>query len=208
MRELHARYRARHREELRERDRAYKRRSIRKPKPLDGFSQREKNRIYAQRWRARNANDPAFFLGRRLRERVRNAVKMSGTKKCAKTMELLGCTLPQFRVHIASLFLPGMSFDNRHQWHIDHRKPVALFDLSDEQQQRECFHYTNLQPLWSEDNRRKSDRYDENTPQRKVSALSRSQTLRALVTRRRKPRPVRTASDTREFQEIFRNPPA
>jgi hypothetical protein len=47
-----------------------------------------------------------------------------------------------------------MSWDNYgfRGWHIDHKKPCALFDLSLPEQQRECFHFSNLQPLWAADN--------------------------------------------------------
>ena len=46
-------------------------------------------------------------------------------------------------------------------WHIDHIRPCASFDLTDPEQQKQCFHYTNLQPLWAEDNLRKSDKWEE-----------------------------------------------
>jgi len=52
-------------------------------------------------------------------------------------------------------FIAGMSWANYGEWHIDHKKPCALFDLRDTDQQRACFHYSNLQPLWAFDNRSK-----------------------------------------------------
>jgi hypothetical protein len=42
-------------------------------------------------------------------------------------------------------------------WHIDHILPLSSYDLADPNQQREAFHYTNLQPLWAHDNMAKSD---------------------------------------------------
>ena len=42
--------------------------------------------------------------------------------------------------------------------HIDHILPCASFDLTDSKEQKKCFHYSNLQPLWAEDNLRKGDR--------------------------------------------------
>jgi len=41
--------------------------------------------------------------------------------------------------------------------HIDHIIPCAVFDMSDPAQQRECFNFSNLQPLWRADNLRKSN---------------------------------------------------
>jgi hypothetical protein len=57
-------------------------------------------------------------------------------------------------------FLPGMTWENRSEWHIDHRLPCAAFDLLNPVHQRACFHFSNLQPLWAEDNQRKRDSYD------------------------------------------------
>jgi hypothetical protein len=92
-----------------------------------------------------------------LRARVAQALKWSGVKKSAKTFELIGCTVPELRAHLETQFLPGMTWDNwtRDGWHVDHIRPCASFDLTDPEQQRACFHYTNLQPLWWEDNLRK-----------------------------------------------------
>ena len=48
-------------------------------------------------------------------------------------------------------------------WHIDHIKPCSSFDLSDPEQQKKCFHYTNLQPLWAKENLEKSNKVILNT---------------------------------------------
>jgi hypothetical protein len=45
-----------------------------------------------------------------------------------------------------------MSWSNYGAWHIDHIKACAKFDLTIDSQQRECFNYTNLQPLWAKEN--------------------------------------------------------
>lgn len=50
------------------------------------------------------------------------------------------------------IFLPGMSWERRSDIHIDHIRPCASFDLTDPEQQKQCFHYTNLKPLWARDN--------------------------------------------------------
>ncbi len=64
-------------------------------------------------------------------------------------------------MHIESKFVDGMSWENRSQWHIDHIRPCANFDLTDIEQQKICFHWSNLQPLWAKDNLRKGKRMNE-----------------------------------------------
>lgn len=77
------------------------------------------------------------------------------TKKSARTHQLLGCSESELRTHLEKLFLPGMTWDNRRLWHVDHHRPCASFDLTDPEEQRKCFHFSNLQPLWAKDNLRK-----------------------------------------------------
>jgi hypothetical protein len=76
-----------------------------------------------------------------------------------KFLDLLGCSLGFAKLYLESLFKEGMSWDNygygNDKWHIDHIIPCALFDFTDIEQQRRCFHYTNLQPLWQPENFKK-----------------------------------------------------
>jgi len=115
---------------------------------------------YGKRYkRTRRAVDPAFGIEHTLRNRMRAA--LNGRCKADTTKALLGCTYEEACAHIEAQFTEGMSWDKMgiHGIHIDHIRPCASFDLTDPEQQRECFHYTNLQPLWAEDNLRKSDRW-------------------------------------------------
>ncbi len=105
----------------------------------------------------RMATDPIYRLIRNMRCRTYHA--LAGKRKKDTTKKLLGCNLEQARQHIENQFTEGMSWDNygTHGWHIDHIMPCASFNLTDPEEQRKCFHYTNLQPLWAEDNLKKSD---------------------------------------------------
>jgi len=71
-------------------------------------------------------------------------------------MELVGCSVEFLIKYLESKFTDGMSWENRGKergkWHIDHIRPCNTFDLTDENEQKRCFHYTNLRPLWAEDN--------------------------------------------------------
>ena len=72
---------------------------------------------------------------------------------------LVGCSAEDLRCHIEKQFQPGMSFENYGEWHVDHIRPCASFDLSQTDQMRECFSWRNLQPMWAFDNISKGARY-------------------------------------------------
>jgi len=111
---------------------------------------------YAYRKR-RYHEDPIFNISMRLRRRVLSALK--GKNKSASTQELTGCTWIFLKQHIEKQFKEGMTWENRHLWHVDHIRPCASFDLSKEEEQRKCFHYSNLQPLWARENLIKGSKY-------------------------------------------------
>lgn len=107
--------------------------------------------------RNRSKTDLSFRLKNNLRTRIQSALK--GHNKSLSTMLLLGCEVDYLMYHLQEQFTEGMSWDNYGDWHVDHIKPCALFDMSEPEEQRKCFSYLNLQPLWAEDNFKKSDKY-------------------------------------------------
>ena len=119
---------------------------------------KENKGLTADRKKEKYKKDPLFKISSILRARLGQA--MRGNLKSATTEKLLGCSYEYARQHLENQFTDGMSWNNHgmHGWHIDHIMPCASFDLSDPKQQKECFHYTNLQPLWAEDNLKKSDK--------------------------------------------------
>jgi len=107
----------------------------------------------------RRDEDPHYRLMMALHCRLYIAVK----EKTGKTMELTGCSKDDLLKHLESKFSEGMSFENYGEWHIDHIRPCASFNLEDPEEQKKCFHWTNLQPLWALDNIRKGDKWDGKT---------------------------------------------
>jgi hypothetical protein len=144
----------RQRPEHKEWRRAYLRAYRQRPESKKWKRDYERNYV-----RDRYRTDPTFKLMHNLRRRVQRALK--GTCKSARTLGLLGCTVEEFRAHLESQFKPGMTWENQGYcgWHVDHIRPCASFDLTDPEQQRICFHYTNLQPLWAEENMRKGAKF-------------------------------------------------
>jgi hypothetical protein len=100
------------------------------------------------------------LLSLSLGSRIRTAIKKG--KKCSRTMDLVGCSIEELRKHLELQFQQGMNWYNHgiFGWHIDHILPCSSFDLNDPIQQKECFHYSNLQPLWAKDNMQKRAKLD------------------------------------------------
>lgn len=117
----------------------------------------------AARLTQRRKSDPLFKIADNLRRNLRQMLKRQGGAKPCPTLELLGCTVEQFRRHIETQWRPGMSWSNygprRDCWQFDHILPVASFDLNDPEQIRRCFHFTNYQPLWTPENAAKGARH-------------------------------------------------
>ena len=114
--------------------------------------------------RTRRKTDMSYRIGVGLRARVGQALRKyqagQGESVTASIRELLGCTMSELVNYLESKFLPEMSWGNygRKGWHIDHIRSLVSFDLTDPEQRRLAFHYTNLQPLWAGDNFRKGRR--------------------------------------------------
>jgi len=86
---------------------------------------------------------------------------LKGLSKSKRSSDLIGCTWDQLKMHLQCQFEPWMTWDNYGtEWHVDHIKPCAAFDLSNPQEQLACFHYSNLRPLRSMDNWKKNSRFN------------------------------------------------
>lgn len=98
-------------------------------------------------------------MSNRLRSRLLHAIK-NKAQKSDTTYNLVGCSLSFLKSHISSQFTEGMTWEKfmSGDIHLDHKLPLAMFDLSKPDQQRIAFHFENLQPLWRSDNQRKCDR--------------------------------------------------
>ena len=134
------------------------------------YDQRPENKERIKQYKKEHQNeyrkerynsDTNYKITVNLRNRLRDALK--GKNKSASILELLGCSIEFLKEYLASQFQEGMSWDNYSfdVWHIDHIRPCASFDLTDPEQQKQCFHYTNLQPLWAWENMSKGAKYEQ-----------------------------------------------
>lgn len=112
-----------------------------------------------EKWRGiekQYRSDPIRGLAHTARVLTAGALKRHGYGKDTKTAVLLGCSFEFFRAHLERQFLPGMTWENRSLWHIDHIVPVASAKTEDEV--KSLCHFTNLRPIWARDNQSKKDK--------------------------------------------------
>lgn len=158
---------------------------IKAQKKIDHLKNREKNLEYLRRWQKENedytrkkrklyykenkaallavsaayrkkryAEDPHFRLVCNIRRRVGLAITKSMYSE--DTQKWVGCDFPTLIEHLESKFTKGMKWNNYGKWEVDHIFPVSKANLKIKREIKKVLHYTNLQPLWAEDNRRKS----------------------------------------------------
>ena len=114
----------------------------------------------------RRAKDPLIRLQHNMRCACTRVVKqLSFGKKPLSTFKWVGCSPEELKVHLESLFLEGMSWENYGEWHIDHIRPVCSFSADECEQ---INHYSNLQPLWAEDNYAKGAKWDVDLSEKSI----------------------------------------
>ena len=117
-----------------------------------------KNRDYFNKWeKNKRKTDILFKLSGNMRKRLNSFLKIKKIKKQNKTFDIIGCS-PQFlKEYLEQKFTEGMCWELMGQHiHIDHIIPLSSA-ITEEEVYKLC-HYTNLQPLWSEDNLKKGNK--------------------------------------------------
>jgi hypothetical protein len=111
--------------------------------------------------RNRRQTDPLFKIMSNVRRRI--LLVLTGKGKSANTLILVGCVNEEEIIgKLEALFWPGMTRENDGpmRWEIDHIVPLESFDKTDPNWQFKAFHWSNMQPLWRDDNRIKWHRLD------------------------------------------------
>ena len=118
--------------------------------------QRDKDRIglnikRRDYYRHKMKTDPLFKLKKNVRNRIWSYTKYNGKSKT--TFEIVGLTVEELKIHLENQFTNGMNWENYGTWHIDHIIP--LDSAKDENELYRLCYYTNLQPMWGNENIRK-----------------------------------------------------
>ena len=128
----------------------------------------QENKEYINEYnRKKYKEDIIFKLKITLRNALLKKLKLQNGNKQMSSLEFLGCPVEKLKTHLEQQFLLEMTWENHGEiWEIDHIKPCVSFDLTDVEQQKQCFHYTNLQPLFKTTEMAKSFGYTDQTGNR------------------------------------------
>ena len=141
IRARHKKYYKKNTDKMLAQHKKYYQKYSKRPEVKDRRNKRQKQRL---------KTDVNFRLKVTLRSRLQQALKRN--TKSASTLALLGCSVDHLKKHLEKQFQPGMTWNNKSKWHVDHIVPCNSFDLTDPYEQQQCFHYSNLQPLWKSEN--------------------------------------------------------
>lgn len=138
------------------RDKSFKAKEYRKQyrtKNIDWWRKYEREYRYS-----RKQEDMFFKIKSNLSSRLSDLIQNRNASQ--RTIELLGCDKDTLLHHLESQFTEGMTWKNYglKGWHVDHIIPISSYDLTNEDEVKKACYYTNLQPLWWQDNLEKKDK--------------------------------------------------
>jgi hypothetical protein len=132
---------------------------------------RDRHNMYNQKYKANNRDkireyernrhskkrieDPHFRLRTNVGSLIRHSLKDYKDDTCNV---LTGCSVKNLKVWIESQFTDEMNWENCKEWHIDHVIPLSFFDLTDKDEQLLACNWTNLRPLFANENLKKSNK--------------------------------------------------
>ncbi len=119
---------------------------------------------YNKKWKAKMKDDPLFIINNRMRANIAQSLKRYGreSKQGRHWEEIVGYSTSDLKKWLEKQFLPGMSWENYGQWHIDHRTPITAFNYQTvaDVDFRRCWDLKNLRPLWALDNIKKHNKLE------------------------------------------------
>jgi hypothetical protein len=122
------------------------------------YYQNHKNMVN-DRMKIKYNNDERIRTSQLLRCKLRQILK-GDIVDDKYSYELCGCSIKYLKEYLQLKFIETMSWNNYGEWQIDHITPVKWFELQEKSEQKRCFHYSNLQPLWIKDNQDKGVKCD------------------------------------------------
>jgi hypothetical protein len=110
--------------------------------------------------RNRKSSDPLYKLITNFRTAIWTVLKESNVDKYGHYFDILQYTPEELINHLEKQFKDDMTWDNYGIWHVDHKLPITSFDIQEmgDEEFMRCWCLDNLQPMWGEENIRKSNK--------------------------------------------------
>jgi hypothetical protein len=110
--------------------------------------------------RTRKSNDPIYKLISNFRTAIYQVLKENNVEKNGHYFEVLKYSPEELILRLEKQFVDGMSWDNYGKWHVDHILPITSFNINEigDEEFMKCWSLSNLQPLWGDENVRKSNK--------------------------------------------------
>jgi len=121
----------------------------------------DKHREYKRKYeKHRKDTDPIYKLISNFRTAIYQVLKENNVDKNGHYFEVLKYTPEELIIHLEKQFTDGMTWDNYGQWHVDHKLPITHFNINEigDDEFMKCWSLSNLQPLWGDENIRKSNK--------------------------------------------------
>ena len=114
--------------------------------------------------RNRKANDPLYKLISNFRTAIYQVLKENRVDKNQSYFDVLQYTPEQLIVHLEKQFTERITWENYGEWHVDHKLPISSFNIQEmgDSEFMKCWSLENLQPMWGEENIRKSNKIFNN----------------------------------------------
>jgi hypothetical protein len=118
---------------------------------------RETKRNYEK---TRKHNDPLYKLIANFRTAIYTVLKENNLNKYGHYFEILQYSPEELVGHLENQFVDGMSWENYGEWHVDHKLPITYFNFKEvgDEEFLKCWGLDNLQPMWGEENIKKSNK--------------------------------------------------
>jgi hypothetical protein len=132
-----------------------------KKRKIYSQTHKEQRNIYEKKKRD---SDPIYKLKLSIRTRTYNFLTRREISKNQKIEKLIGCTWFELATHLEKQFTPDMTWDNHELtgWHVDHIIPLSTLkdkDLKNKKKVFALFHFSNLRPLWYDENIRRTPKH-------------------------------------------------
>jgi len=125
----------------------------------------DRSKEFSRKWKIKNLDKiklynqtPEKKVSHNMRCRIKEYLKINNITKRNKTFDIIGISPQELMIHLENRFQDNMSWENYgiYGWHIDHIIPLS--SAKTEEEIYKLCHYTNLQPLWAEENLKKSNK--------------------------------------------------